>query len=236
MKRFLVPLATVAFGIAAFFQSNSIEATTIIRPSHDMVIPIALRQKLPAAADIEAFLSLPSQDSIVVYDTVHDNPNTADFMDNHPHVAIFRSGEIVLDLDSVRLAPFGPVSFHGMALLPASHDAVVAAFAFTLAVDQSGTFFVFTGEKSGGYKVIGTLSGTQAQVRFRDSLSGRFEFWTADGEFDRDPDKQCVWCRKYYKRTTYAWQNGQLQQLLISKGRQAYDPEAFQETPFMSMK
>ncbi len=236
MKRFLVVLAMLASAIGAFPESNSSDRTTIIQPSHDVVIPAARRQELVAAADIEAFQSLPNQDDVVVYDTIHDNPNTIDFMDNHPHVAIFRNGNVVLDLDSITLAPFGPVGFHGMAISRVSHDPIVAAFAFTLAVDQSGTFFVFVGEKSGGYKVIATLRGAQAQVRFRDSLSGRFEFWTADGQFDRDPEKQCVWCPKYYTRTIYAWQNGQLRQVLRSKEKQAYDPETFQDTPFMPMK
>ncbi|HYB61049.1 MAG TPA: hypothetical protein VEH50_06180 [Methylomirabilota bacterium] len=236
MKRFLIVLAMAVSGTVAYPQSNSSKKATIIQPSHDVVIPATLQKKLAAAADIEAFQSLPNQDDVVVYDTIHYNPNTIDFLDNHPHVAIFRNGDIVLDLDSVTLAPFGPVGFHGMAISPVSHGPVVAAFAFTLAVDQSGTFFVFVGEKSGKYKVIATLSGSQAQVRFTDSLSRRFEFWTAGGPFDSDPDEQCVWCRKFYKKTTYAWQNGQLRQLLTSKEKQAYDPWSFQDTPFMPIK
>jgi hypothetical protein len=236
MNRFLLILAMVNCNAAAVSQGNVKAADTIVAPSLDLVVPDAVRAKLSGAADFEAFLSLPNQDRVVVYDTVRDKPDTADFMDNHPHVAILRGGDIVMDLDLVSLAPLGPVQFHGMAVWHVSRDTVLTVFAFRLAADGSGTLFLFVGEKSGEYKVVGTLVGAQAQVRFKDNFSGDFEFWTADGQFSTKLDEQCVWCAKYYKRIAYVWRDGQLRQLLTFRDRQSYQPETFDRAPFVSSK
>lgn len=193
----------------------------IVRPSQDVAVPPGMLQKM-SAANTEAFVVLPNRDAILVYDTVRDKPDTADFMDNQPHVAVLSpSGAIAVDIDALALAPSGPIRFDGMAIMPVSDGAPLLACAFTLGVDGAGTFFVFVGQESGTYKVLGTLKGAQAQLRFNAKSPERFEFWTADGQFSRDPDKQCVWCSKHYKTKLYTWRNQKLTRLSESKSSEA---------------
>src|ERR1700722_1297294 len=207
IRRFLaVPTVTICFIVAVALRAQSNDQARIIQASHEVAIPPELREKLPNAADIEAFLQLPNQDAVVVYDTVRDKPDTADFMGNDPHFAIFRDGATLLNTDSG--VPGGPVRFHGMAAIPISDGASVLAFVFRLGADGAGTFFVFVGQNPGGYGVVATLKGTQAQLRFSKGSPGTFVLWTADGGVGRGLDGKCVWCPKYYKSTKYAWENG----------------------------
>lgn len=225
----IVALLWGCIGISAAAQTE----IKIVRPSHDVAVPSGVLQKL-SAADTKAFVVLPNRDTILVYDTVRDKPDTADFMDNHPHVAVFSSsGAVDLDIDALALAPSGPVRFDGIAVMPVSGGAPLLACAFTLGVDGSGTFFVFVGQESGTYKVLATLRGAQAQLRFNAKSPERFEFWTADGQFSRDPDKQCVWCSKYYRTKTYEWRNGKLVLLAASKSSRGYEPETFDDARFV---
>ena len=210
------------------------EEIKIIRPSHDVAVPSGMLQKL-SVADTEAFIVFPNRGAILVYDTVRDKPDTADFMDNHPHVAVFSpSGAVAIDVDSVALAPFGPVRFDGMAVMPVSDGAPLSACAFTLGVDGAGTFFVFVGQESRTYKVLATLHGAQAQLRFNAKSPKRLEFWTADGSvFPNDPGKNCVWCPKYYRTKTYEWRNGKLVLLAASKSSRGYEPKTFDDARFL---
>ena len=155
-------------------------------------------------------------------------------MDNNPHIAIFREGAVLLNIDSG--APAGPIRFHGMATIPASRDDSVLAFAFQLGVDGAGTHFVFVGHKPEGYGVVATLDGAQAQIRFRTNLPGTFELWTADGWVSRDLEGKCVWCPKYYKSKKYVWDNGKLRHLSTLRGRRGYQPETFDDSPFVMVK
>ncbi len=234
VKRTRATLAIVALlwgciGISAAAQTE----IKIVRPSQDVDVPSGILQKL-SAADTEAFLVLSNRDAILVYDTVRDKPDTADFMDNHPHVAVFsQSGAVAVDIDALALAPSGPIRFDGMAIMPVSDGTPLLACAFTLGVDGAGTFFVFVGQESGTYKVLATLQGAQAQLRLNAKSPERFEFWTADGQFSRNPDKQCVWCPKHYKTKLYAWRNQKLTRLSESKSSRGYDPETFDDRRFM---
>lgn len=230
LKWFLLALAAVAYLIPASSQPHPVQGTAIIAPSHDVTVPAAVRSLFPQAADFEAFQRLANQDSVVVYDTVRHESGTANFMDNHPHVAVLRNGNVLLNIDSVNLAPFGPVQFHGLAVSSLPDKTSMMAFAFTLAVDGSGTMFVFVRGTAGGYKVVGTLSGPQTQVRFRNNFSARFELWTADGEASRD---ECVWCPKFYRKTLYQWRNGHLRKIGVYGDKRAYRPETFTDAPFM---
>lgn len=235
MRRFLAGLmVTVCFMVALTLRAQSNFHTEIIQASHDVAIPPELRKKLSNAADIEAFLRLPNQDAVVVYDTVRDNPDTADFMDNDPHFAIFRDGATLLNTDSG--APVGPVRFHGMAAIPISGEESALAFAFQLGGDGAGTFFVFVGQKPGGYGVVATLEGVQAQLRFSEGSPGTFVLWTADGWVGHGLDATCVWCPKYYKLKKYAWENGKLQHLSTVRSRQGFKPETFDNFPFLITK
>ena len=234
MRRFLaVLMVTVCFIVAVTLRAQSNFHTRIIQASHDVAIPPELRKKLSNAADIEAFLRLPNHDAVVVYDTVSETDN-ANFMDNDPHFAIFRGGVALLNTDSG--APVGPVRFHGMAAIPISDEASVLAFAFQLGGDGAGTFFVFVGQKPGGYGAVATLEGVQAQLRFREGSPGTFVLWTADGWIGRGVDATCVWCPKYYKLKKYAWENGKPQHLSTVRTRQGFKPETFDDSPFLITK
>lgn len=229
MKRFLTLLSILILASAAHAEPSR-ENGTIIRPAHDVTVPTTIREKLSEAADIRAFASLPDGDSVVVYDTVRDKPDTADFMDNSPQIAFFHNGNVVFQHNSD--ASTGPIRFDGMALLLNPSRSLVA-FAFTLGVDGAGTFFVLVGEQAGQYKLVASLRGTQAQLRFDNSSPEQLELWTADGQFNRNPDYQCVWCLKYYTRKTYAWQNGKLKLIQIVKGRRGHKPETFEKRRFV---
>lgn len=235
MRRFFVVLTvTICFLAAGTLRAQRDFKARIIQPSHDVPIPSELRTELSNAADIEAFLRLPNHDAVVVYDTVRDKPDTADFMDNDPHFAIFRGGAALLNTDSG--APVGPVRFHGMAAIPISDKASVLAFAFHLGGDGAGTFFVFVGQKQGGYAVVATLEAVQAQLRFSQGSPGTFVLWTVDGWVGRGLDATCVWCPKYYKLEKYAWEDGKPRQLSNVRSRQGYQPEIFDDAPFLMTK
>jgi hypothetical protein len=198
-----------------------------------VAIPDLVRKQLSRAADITAFLVLPNGDKVVAYDTVSDQSNTADFMDNHPHVAIFRGDNLSLDVDSVSLATTGPIRFDGMASLPTTHGIPVLAVAFALGGDGAATFFVFIGPQHKKYRVLTTLQGEQAQLRFSKGSPKRLELWTANGYFSRDPDKQCIWCPKYYNRSTYAWRDGKLVRISTRRTTRGYQPETFDNDRFI---
>jgi hypothetical protein len=100
MKRTFAVLAMLACAPAVSAQLNPSKAGTIIQPSDDVSVFSTVRDKLAGAADIRVFLVLPNRDCVVVYDTVRDKPDTADFMDNNPHIAIFHGGDAVLDIES----------------------------------------------------------------------------------------------------------------------------------------
>jgi len=234
MRETLAVLAMLSCALAASPQSKPGRAGTVIQPSDQVSVPKSIRNNLPDAADFRAFFVLPNQDRVVVYDTVRDKPGTIDFMDNCPHIAIFHGADTVLNIESD--APAGPVRFGGMAFMPFAQHAPVVGFAFSLGVDGSGTFFVFIGKKPDGYKVIATIVGAQAQVRFSKVAPGHFELWAADGQFNRRWDMQCVWCPKYYKRTTYTWRDGELRKLQTVRTRRGYQPETFNDAPFLLTK
>src|SRR5579863_10138630 len=86
--------------IVANAQSAASDVYKVIEPSDDIVIPSAIRERLPKAADIRAFLVLQNGDAVVVYDTVRGKWGTADFMDNQPRIAFVRNGAVVFDTDS----------------------------------------------------------------------------------------------------------------------------------------
>jgi hypothetical protein len=215
--------------IVANAQPTASNVCKVLQPSNDVPIPSAIRDRLPRAADIRVFLVLQNGDTAVVYDTVRDKDD-ADFMDNQPRIAFVRKGAVVFDTDST--ASSGPVRFHGMATMPDSSGNVAAAFAFTLGVDGAETFFVFIGQEGRNYKVTGTLKGAQSQLRFGNHQLGQLEFWTANGQVSKNPDEQCVWCRQYYKVTTYLLRPEGIQRLRTSESKQSYSPETFSETPF----
>jgi hypothetical protein len=58
--------------------------------------------------------------------------------------------------------------------MPFTKDAPIIGFAFALGGDGAGTFFVFVGAMPDGYKVIATIEGAQAQVRFGNRSPGHF--------------------------------------------------------------
>jgi hypothetical protein len=235
MEAFLAVLSILIFVVTTItLRAQPNHDGQIVQPSHDVSVPAEVREKLSEAADIRAFLALSNHDCVVVYDTVRDKPNTANFMDNNPRIALFRGDAVLLDIDSG--AAGGPIRFHGMATIPVSHEVSVLAFAFQLGVDGAGTFFVFVGQKPQGYSVVAALKGSQAQLRFNESSPGKLELWTADGQVSHDPYRQCVWCPKYYKRTAYAWKNGQLRPLKTIRTQQGYQPDTFDELPFVMVK
>jgi hypothetical protein len=208
-------------------------AIKIVHPAHDVRVPSSLIHTLPAA-DTRALITLPDRAAVLVYDTLRNKPDSAEFMDNHPHVAVFSpTGVLALDLDALRLAPVGPVRFDSMAAVSVLGRGVLFVCAFTLGVDGAGTFFVFIGQESETYRVLGTLSGVQAQIRLSAKLPDRLEFWTADGQASKDPDQQCVWCSKYYKSKRYEWRNRRLVLLAQSRSTHGYDPERFDSHRFL---
>lgn len=232
-KTYVFLLAVVTVLVCGHVRAAGQTEIKIIRPSHGVAVPPRVLHNF-SVADAEAFTVLPNRDSLLVYDTVRDKDDSADFMDSHPHIAVTSpSGSVAFDIDAVSLAPAGPIKFDGMAVVPVSGHAPLLAFAFTLGVDGAGTFFVFVGHESQTYKVLAKLTGAQAQLRFHAGLPGRFEFWTADGQFSHSPDQQCVWCSKYYKRKMYVWRDAKLVLVGELKTRQQYRPERFDEARFM---
>jgi hypothetical protein len=203
----------------------------IVQPSHDVPFPSGLIHNLPAA-DTKALITLPDRAIVLVYDTIRDKPDTADYMDNHSHVAVLSpNGVTLLDIDALRLAAIGPVRFDSMAVMTL-HGRPLVVCAFNLGGDGAGTFFVFIGQEFEKYKVLATLTGAQAQIRFDQKSPNRFAFWTADAQASQDPDEQCVWCSKYYKTKTYEWRNGELVLLTQTRSTRGYDPEMFDRERF----
>jgi hypothetical protein len=228
---------TPFFMLAACFFVTSLHASAVtiarvVDPSNDVPVPASLREKLGQCENVRAFVALRNGDDIVVFNTVRDKPNSTDFMNNHPRLALFHGGSRAFDLDAVNVAPSGPVRFHGMVVSPQANDSIAVIAAFTLGVNSAETFFVFVGHDSKGYGVVAMLSGGQAQLRFNEELSGSFELWAADGQAAHEIENQCVWCRKYYEATTYQFENGKLRKLSAWKSKQAYEPEAFYQKPF----
>lgn len=222
-------------------QTAPVAASTVIEPSDDVHVPVAILQKLSGVADVRAFLYVGNQDAVVVYDTVRADPNKMDFKenepdwtDNEPHVVFVQSDGGVLNLNVLSFARVGPGSFHGMAILPGSENNAVAAFAFTLGVDSSETFFLFVGRKPSGYQLTATLRGAQSQLRFTED--GALQFWSAGGQFNRRWDYQCVWCPKYYKSTELVWRNGKLRNQRTTVSKRGYQPDNFFEKPFVLEK
>jgi hypothetical protein len=203
---------------------------TILEPKLVSLSP-ELRAKLPDAVDVEQFIKLPNSDELLVYDTVHDIADTADFMDNHPHVVVLRNDGILLNTDVTNLASSGPTGYQGIAILSGANADAVAVLAFSLGVDGAGTFYVFIGQAMNRYKVVATLVGTQAQLRFR--LDGRYELWSADGA---STSESCVWCPKYFKQTTLGWRNGRLRRIATTKTSRGYQPDTFADKPFVLVK
>jgi hypothetical protein len=234
MAQFLRLLLLALWSTAAFPQAT-VEAGTIVKPSRDVSVPAAITDKLSGVAEIRAFVSLPNHDAVVVSDSIRDKPGTTDFMDNHPHIALLRRGVVALNVDVLNLAPAGPVRFHGMAVLPGSEIDAAAAFAFTLGVDGSGTFFVFVGRRNASYKVTATLTGAQAQLRFG-AKGSQLEFWSADRQHHRNPLEQCVWCPKYYKKIVLAWRNGKLLRVGALTSSRSFQPEDFFAAPFALLR
>jgi hypothetical protein len=210
-------------------QANTTKPGAILEP-RTVSVPAALRDKLSSAADIRAFVTLENSDEVIVYDTVHDAPDTADFMDNRPHIAVMRHGAVLFNTDVVNLESSGPVRFEALAVLPGPEDSAVAAFAFSLGVNGAGKSFVFIGRTPTRYKVTGVLNGEQAQLRF--DSHGRLRFWSADGWVGRGFENECVWCPKYYKESELAWTAGKLHRLNSVRHRESYDPSTFAEEPF----
>jgi len=84
-------LVSLLFALSAVPQSSdSQRADVIFTPLHDLQIPTIIRGQLADAADVEANLNLPNKDVALEYDTVRDKPDTADFMDNDPHIVLVR--------------------------------------------------------------------------------------------------------------------------------------------------
>jgi hypothetical protein len=225
--RFLVPFLS---SLLVFAQATVVTPGTILEPK-TMPASAALRAKLPHAVDVEESVTLPNSDELLVYDSVHDSDGTTDFMDNHPHVALWGSGGVLFDSDVASLASSGPTRFQGMAVLPGGKADAVAVLAFSLGVDGAGTFFVFIGQPSARYEVVATLTGTQAQLRFR--LDGRYEMWSADGA---STSESCVWCPKYFKKTTLTWRDGTLRRVATTKTSRGYQPDTFADKPFVLVK
>ena len=187
----------LAYSLTATLLSLAMEVAKVVAPSNDVPVPSSVRGRLSQVADVRAFAPLPNGDDVVVFDTIRDMPDNADFMDNHPHLALVHAGSPLFDLDAIDIAPSGPVRFHGLLISPQPSNPVIVVAAFTLGVNSAKTFFVFIAHNSRGYKVAATLSAAQAQLRFNDDLRGRFELWAADGQSASDVAHQCVWCPKY---------------------------------------
>ena len=230
-------LVTLLFALSAASQSSdSQRADVILTPSHDLQVPTIIRGQLADAADVEANLNLPNKDVALEYDTVRDNPDTADFMNNEPHVVLVRGERVIFNTGISSLARTGPIRFHGMALLARAGTTPIVVCAFTLGGDSAETFFVFLGEQSKGYKVIATLRGEQAQIRINSRPLASFELWKGDGFSGRGLDAECVWCPKYYKKTMYEFRQGKLEKLESIRTKRGYDPDPFFETPFILIK
>lgn len=224
MTRFPIGLLLISLTIPAWSQS----VRELVKPAHDVAVPSTIRARLSQAADVEAFTRLSGQDILIVYDTVRSTPGTTDFMDNRPHIAILCNGNVKLDLDVLSLAPGGPAIFKGMAILQGWERNAVAVFAFSLAVDGSGTFFVFVGRGPSDYRVTAALHGLQAQLRFgpKDEL----ELWSAKGQ---DP---CVWCLKPYSVTKLEWSDAKLHDVAPATDAGEYHPEKLADEPFVVRK
>jgi|GEM_PF-3974637 len=230
----LLPIVFVAF--AANAQAREADATAILTPSTGLQVPSPVLHQLNGVKEVESYVTLPNRDQLVVYDTVRDDHESADFMDNHPHIAVIRDTKVLLNVDAVAIAPAGPVRFAGMALLPVSQNMPLMAFAFRLAVDQAGTFFVFIDSTTKSYRIAATLQGAQAQLRFKADSPGRFEFWRGGRPSSRSPDDHCVWCPVFYSTISYKWMGGKLARLGTVKSKHGYDPDLFFESPFLSGK
>jgi hypothetical protein len=224
MTRFAIALLLIFLTTPAHSQSVG----DIVKPAHNLPVPSAVRDHLSQIADVEAFAPLSNHDAVVVYDTVRDSPGTTNFMDNRPKVAILRDGSVKLNLDVLSLAQGGPAFFNGMALLRGDERNAVAVFAFRLAADGSGTFFVFVGRGPSGYGVTATLQGLQAQLRFESN--DQLELWSANGQ------APCVWCPKPYRVTKLGWSDGKLRDLSPATDEGEYRPEQFVGEPFVAKK
>lgn len=229
MRRLLQLLIFSVTTIAVLAQVNTVKPGTIVE-GKTVSVPSAIKNKFAAAVQVEVFVRLEDSDELVVYDTVLDKPDTADFMDNHPHIAVMRQGKILFDADMVSLAPAGPMSFLAMAVPTNAPSDAIAVFAFSLGVNGAGTFFVFLGQPHDSYKITATLTGTQAQLRF---ANGRYEFWSADGASTAE---SCTWCPKYFRKTTFTWRNGILRQVATNRTKQGYEPDVFSDRPFVLLK
>lgn len=220
----IIVLALTLLTGSAFSQS----VVSIIKPTKNLPIPEAIRDKLSGFAAAEAFSSLPNQDVVVAYDTIQARPGTADFMDNRPHIAILSKNNVKMNLDLQELAGVGPVLFQSMAVLREQESNAIAVFALALGVDTSSTFFVFVGRETSEYKVTATLKGTQAQLRLRPN--SQVEFWSGNGL------EPCVWCPKHYTTTTLAWRKGKLSSLATSVSKREYRPEDFADRPLVAQR
>ncbi|MFY9675694.1 MAG: hypothetical protein WAK13_14640 [Terriglobales bacterium] len=224
MTRFPITLLLISLTIPACSQS----VRDLVKPAHDVAVSSTIRTSLSQAAEVEAFTRLPDQDAVIVYDTVRSTPGTTDFMDNRPHIAILSDGNVKLDLDVLSLVRGGPAIFKGMAILQGQERNAVAAFAFSLAVDGSDTFFVFVGRGPSDYRVTGTLHGLQAQLHF--GQKAELELWSAKGQ------GTCVWCLKPYSVTKLGWSDAKLHELAPATDAGAYRPENLADEPFVVRK
>jgi len=222
----------IAFAIA---QEQSPTPAMSPRDVHDVVLPITLLAQLEKAKDIRETLALSPDVSAVAYDTIRTSTDNADWMDNHPHVAVFRAGRLAADLDVTEFAIHlsGPIRFTDMNIVRSRSDNPILIAAFALAVDGSGTFFVFIGQQGNSYKVLATLHGAQAQLRFNHSAPDRVELWTADKSVGHSFEDSCVWCPKYYRKKVYAWRNGRLKLVSNSLDEEAHSPGDFDEHRFI---
>ena len=158
----------------------------------------------------------------------HQRPTGDEPEDRRPHIAILSDGNVKLDLDVLSLVRGGPAIFKGMAILQGQERNAVAAFAFSLAVDGSDTFFVFVGRGPSDYRVTGTLHGLQAQLHF--GQKAELELWSAKGQ------GTCVWCLKPYSVTKLGWSDAKLHELAPATDAGAYRPENLADEPFVVRK
>jgi hypothetical protein len=231
LKTFLT-FAVLALVSTAYTLPPSTAKARIVAPSNDVNIPPVVKGKLVHLEEVRAYVPLPNGDAVVVYDTVRDKDDTADFMDNEPQLAFVRNDDVVSQLNVSDAASSGPLRFDGMVVAPATDGAVTTVFAFKVGVDSSGTLFLFVGQNGNRYEIVTSLEGAQAQLRFSNDLSGSFTLWAADGQVNKQWDKQCVWCPKYYTVTKYEFQGRNLRRLETLRSKRGYDPNSFFDVPF----
>ena len=237
-------MATTTFLLALFAlvftpqpQTNSSAPATVISPSHNIPTFVELPTQLPLAKDFRISAPMPNGDTIIAYDTIRDTPNSTDYLDNHPHIAILRHGKVIYDLDTLDADDDVP-SIRALAISPLPDNQLLLSVAVTLGADRAASLFIFITEAAGQYKISGTVHGSIAQIRFKTNFSADFELWADMHVYpdENDVNQNCVWCPSEYRRTTYTWRHGQPHAVKSITDKHFYNPGGFFDAPFASIK